>query len=96
MTLFRKFRHEGDSRYSNVTVEELIAQLQALPPGTPVLVEGYETGFDDIVELAEQHVAQYRNAQEWDGEYQALDRFTKPERVALKAVVIRGRRGGRR
>jgi hypothetical protein len=96
MTSSRKFRHEGDSRYFNVTVEELITQLQALPPKTPVLVEGYETGFDGIVDLAEQHVAQYRNAQEWDGEYQALDRFTKPERVALKTVVILGRRGDRR
>ncbi|CCG95342.1 conserved hypothetical protein [Marinobacter nauticus ATCC 49840] len=84
MTLFRKFRHEGDSRYSNVTVEELIAQLQALPPGTPVLVEGYETGFDNILKLAEQQVGQYRNAQKWDGEDQTLDRSTKPERAALK------------
>lgn len=52
-----------------MTAEELIAQLQELPPETPVLVEGYETGFDDIVELTPEQVVRYRHAQEWDGEY---------------------------
>ncbi len=45
-----------------MTAEELIAQLQALPPETRVLVEGYETGFDEIVDLKAQKVVQYRNA----------------------------------
>jgi len=39
-----------------MTAEELITQLQKLPPETPVLVEGYETGFDDIVELTPEQV----------------------------------------
>ncbi|MCE0760083.1 hypothetical protein LWH94_12810 [Marinobacter sp. G11] len=79
-----------------MTAEELIAQLQDLPPETPVLVEGYETGFDDIVELTSEPVVQYRHAQEWDGEYQAPDRFSNPKTGMLKAAVIRGRRGHRR
>lgn len=79
-----------------MTAEELIAQLKALPPETPVLVEGYETGFDEIVDLTFEQVVRYRNAQEWDGEYQALDRFSYPETGVLQAAVIRGRRGHRR
>jgi hypothetical protein len=79
-----------------VTAKELIAHLQALPPETPVLVEGYETGFDDIVELTPEQVVRYRHAQEWDGEYQAPDRFSNPEIGVRQAAVIRGRRGPRR
>ena len=79
-----------------MTAEELIEQLQKLPPETPVLVEGYETGFDGIVDLTSEQVVRYRHAQEWDGEYQAPDRFSHPETGALKAAVIRGRRGSRR
>jgi hypothetical protein len=79
-----------------VTAEELIARLEALPPDTPVLVEGYETGFDDIVELTSEQVVWYRHAQEWDGEYQPLDRFSSQETGALHAAVIRSRKGNRR
>ena len=79
-----------------MTAEELIARLEALPPETPVLVEGYETGFDDIVELTPEQVVRYRHAQERDGEYQALDRFSSPETGVRQAAVIRGRRGYRR
>lgn len=79
-----------------MTAEELIEQLQKLPPETPVLVEGYETGFDDIVELSPEQVVRYRRAQDWDGEYQALDRFSHTEIERLSAVVIHGRRGHRR
>lgn len=79
-----------------MTAEELIARLEALPPDTPVLVEGYETGFDDIVEFTSEQVVRYRHAQEWDGEYQTLDRFSSQETGVLQAAVIRGRRGHRR
>ncbi|WP_303285271.1 hypothetical protein [Marinobacter sp. SS8-8] len=79
-----------------MTAEELIARLEALPPDTPVLVEGYETGFDDIVELTSEQVVRYRHAQEWDGEYQPLDRFSSQETGALHALVIWGRRSTRR
>ena len=79
-----------------MTAEELIAHLQKLPPETPVLVEGYETGFDDIVDLTFEQVVRYRHAQEWDGEYQVSDRFSNPETGVRQASVIRGRRGHRR
>lgn len=76
-----------------MTVQELIEQLKALPPETPVLVEGYETGYDDIVNLKPQEVFRYRNAQEWDGEYQILDKFSVKGSKTATAVVIIGRRG---
>ena len=79
-----------------MTVEELITQLKALPPDTPVLVEGYETGFDDIIGLVPQPAVWYRNAQEWDGEYQTPEHFSDPEAATLQAAVILGRRGTRR
>lgn len=79
-----------------MTAEELIAHLEALPPDSPVLVEGYEIGFDDIVEFTSEQVVRYRHAQEWDGEYQTLDRFSSQETGALQAAVIRGRRSHRR
>ena len=79
-----------------MTAEELIEHLKLLPPETPVLVEGYETGFDDIVEFTSEQVVRYRHAQEWDGEYQPLDRFSSQETGAMQATVIRGRKGNRR
>ena len=79
-----------------MTAEELIEHLKLLPPETPVLVEGYETGFDDIVELISEQVVRYRHAQEWDGEYQPLDWFSSQETGAMQATVIRGRKGNRR
>ncbi|OZC34773.1 hypothetical protein B9Q17_10105 [Marinobacter vinifirmus] len=72
-----------------MTAEELMAQLQKPPPETPVLVESYETGFDEIVELTPEEVVRYRHAQEWDGEYQAPDRFSNPETGVRQAAVIR-------
>lgn len=79
-----------------MTAEELIARLEGLPPDTPVLVEGYETGFDDVVEFTSEQVVRYRHAQDWDGEYQTLDRFSSQETGVRQAAVIRGRRGHRR
>ncbi|MBQ0746056.1 MAG: hypothetical protein KBT73_05830 [Marinobacter sp.] len=75
-----------------MTAEELIEQQKALQPETTVLVEGYETGFDQVV--------RYRHAQERDDEHQAADRFANLETgvlstTVLQGVVIRGRRGHR-
>jgi len=76
-----------------MTAKELIKRLQALPPETHVLVEGYETGYDDIVELKAEEVFRYRRAQEWDGEYQKPDElFGKGSKTVPVAVIV-GRRG---
>lgn len=76
-----------------MTAEELIERLKVLPAETPVLVEGYETGYDDIAGLKPLKVTRYRNAQDWDGEYQAAEKFSDTENSAFSAVLIFGRRG---
>lgn len=76
-----------------MTVEELIARLQDLPPETPVLVEGYENGFDEIIDLQAREIVRYRHAQTWDGQYQAPKRFKEPATGVIRATVILGRRG---
>lgn len=76
-----------------MTAEELIKRLKSLPPETPVLVEGYETGYDEIINLTTQEVIRYRNAQEWDGEFQAPDKFTETVNRFVSAALIVGRRG---
>ena len=79
-----------------MTAAELIERLKTLPPESTVLVEGYETGNNDIVELTPEQVVWYRNAQEWDGEYQTLDCFSSTEAERQPVAIIRGRRGHRR
>lgn len=75
-----------------MTVEELIARLQELPPATQVLVEGYENGFDEIIELQAREVVRYHHAQPWDGQYQPPERFKEPATGVIRATVILGRR----
>lgn len=76
-----------------MTAEELIRHLKTLPSDTRILVEGYESGCDDIDELQQLKVFRYPRAQEWDGEYQTDHRFRSRDEVPFPAVMIRGRRG---
>ena len=76
-----------------MNVEELIEQLQQLPGNLPVLIEGYETGWDGIHELRSAGVVPYRKAQAWDGEYHLATDF---KQAGQPAVLIVGRRGERR
>ena len=79
-----------------MTAADLIERLKTLPPESTVLVQGYETGYDDIVELKDLDVVRYRNAQEWDGEYSSVDKFTGETGKAMPVTVILGRRGNLR
>lgn len=73
-----------------MTAAELIERLKTLPPESTVLVQGYETGYDDIVNLKSVDVVRYRKAQEWDGEYQAADQISGK---TTSATVMLGQRG---
>lgn len=76
-----------------MTAEELIKKLKTLPPQTPVLAEGYETGYDDIVDFKAEDVFRYRSAQEWDGEYQKpVELFGKGSKTVPAAVIVGLRR----
>ena len=74
-------------------VAELIEQLRQFPPDLPVLVEGYETGWDGIHELRSTGICRNREAESWDGEFGEPSEFKQTD---LPAVLIVGRRGHRR
>ena len=76
-----------------MNVEELIEQLHQLPGNLPVLIEGYETGWDGIHELRTAGVVPYRKAEAWDGEYHLATEF---KQAGQPAVLLVGRRGERR
>ena len=65
-----------------MNVEELIEQLQHLPGNLPVLIEGYETGWDGIHELRTAGVVPYRKAEAWDGEYHLATEFKQAGRAS--------------
>jgi hypothetical protein len=52
-----------------MTVNELIEQLQQFDPALPILVEGYETGWDSILKLRPANLIRDQKPLEWDGEY---------------------------
>jgi hypothetical protein len=51
-----------------VTVAELIAELEAYPPGTRVLVDGYESGYDEP-ELRDRLVRHFPRNAWWNGDW---------------------------
>lgn len=53
-----------------MTAQELINQLQILPPHTKIVVRGYEDGYNDILELKEVKIKLNPNAYNWSGEYE--------------------------
>jgi hypothetical protein len=70
-----------------MTAAELIELLSAHPSDMQVLVDGYETGFDDIKHVEQKNIERYRHAQEWDGQYQESKQGGKP------CILIRGHLG---
>ena len=79
----------------SMTVAELIQKLRSWPDDTPVLVEGYETGWDSIHRLVEAQAVPYPSPGDWDGEYDLIGKVD-PSLVKtdpVRAVLIVGRRG---
>ena len=70
-------------------VSELIEHLRTLPPDLPILVEGYESGWDDVDHLREAGIARPHKVHRWDGEYREADERNMP---GTPAVLIVGRR----
>ena len=69
-----------------MTAGELIAQLREFPDYTPVLVEGYEDGWNSIAVVRAASVVRDPEPHDWNGEYQ----FGRPGK---DAALIIGRRG---
>lgn len=76
-----------------MTVQELIKRLEALPSDCQVLVEGYENGWDTLIEVQVANFAPQQPREDWDGEF---ERVTPDFQDAQKCVVVVGRRGHRR
>lgn len=74
-----------------MTAGELLACLREFPDDMPVLVEGYETGWDSIADIRAASVVRELDPDDWDGEYQLVERDQAGQAVAL----IVGRRGDR-
>ncbi len=72
-----------------MTAGQFIEILSKHPAGLPVLVEGYETGFDEIHKIQIVQSAVNPDAEEWDGQYQPVEQGTD-------CLLILGRRDSRR
>ena len=55
-----------------MTVQELIKRLEALPSEYQVLVEGYENGWDTLLELQIANLTRQQPCEDWDGEFERV------------------------
>jgi len=70
-------------------VKEVIAALQSHNPDAPVIVRGYESGFNRVVDARAVNIV-HNATQEWyDGEFEAADSENEQQR-ATPAVELRG------
>ena len=70
-------------------IKDLVKELNNLNPDSQILVQGYESGYDDIVSLKEIKIFKKRNANNWDGEY---DDAENRKKNVIKSVIIFGNR----
>ena len=66
-----------------MTAADLICDLQQLPPDLPALVQGYETGWDELLATRQAEVVVFRNARDWDGGYREATEFRTTGQAAL-------------
>ncbi len=52
-----------------MTVEELIERLKSFSPHAQVLIPGYETGWDAILEVQHDVMRRFIEPEGWNGEY---------------------------
>ena len=53
-----------------MTAQELINQLQTLPPDTKVVIRGYEDGYNDILQFKKVKIRPKVDAYWFDGEFE--------------------------
>lgn len=76
-----------------MTVQELISRLERLPPELPVFVEGYESGWDLLIDVQQGPAIPKVPLTDWDGE---VERVADEAGMSSSAVFLVGRRGHRR
>ena len=68
-----------------MNIEELIRQLQHYPMTMRVIVDGYESGFDDISAIEEIIIKPVINPEWWNGAYESAN---KKDEGIEKAIVL--------
>lgn len=76
-----------------MTVQELIKRLEAFPSECQVLVEGYENGWDTLLQVQIADLNRQKPCEGWDGEFERVAQGTED---AEQCVLLVGRRGERR
>ena len=71
----------------NMTIEELINRLSKLDKSLPVVVCGYEGGFDDVIDLNVVNLDMNINHEEYMGRHEESQ-----ERTGIDAVFLRPNR----
>ena len=75
------------------TVKELIGILKKMPQNAPVLVSGYESGFDHFSHPTIQKVEHFPENMYFDGEYQYAEnlpvRGTQTGEKGVEAVILK-------
>jgi hypothetical protein len=71
---------------SDYTVAELIKALKQFPQDLPIVVSGYESGFENILEPRIEKLEQNAENKYYDGEFQELN---KQGTSFIEAVVLR-------
>lgn len=67
------------------TVAKLIEALQKFPQNTPVVVSGYESGYENIMPPKLAKLQQQKESRCWDGEFQEAEQESE---YVLDAVVL--------
>lgn len=67
------------------TVGDLIRILESLPPDMPILVSGYESGYENFQEPRVVRLAHRPNNPYYDGEYQISG---KDDRKWIEGVIL--------
>lgn len=70
-----------------MNVKELIEKLSKYPDDTIVVTEGYENGFNDILEVKTIKLSERNNKEWWDGKYINED-FSDSEYIYLYSRKI--------
>jgi len=71
----------------NYTVAELIEELKKFPQDVPVLVSGYEDGFENIMPLTIQKLTHKPESQYWIGEFQTVQEENEEGLVLQRKVT---------
>ncbi|MCF8374649.1 MAG: hypothetical protein K9H64_23725 [Bacteroidales bacterium] len=74
-----------DKSTFHFTVGELIETLLTFPPDTPVVVSGYESGYENFYPPTIARLAHHPDNMYWDGQFQ---RAEKPDENSFEALVL--------